>query len=236
MFKGFLKTLTRKISQYKKIRFEQLLRNKGIKLGENIFWGDIASIDIDLTRPSLIEIGNNVRINSGTTLLTHDFATFVFMNKYGKFFNSSGKIKIGDNVYIGRNCTILKGVTIGKNCIIGINSLITKSIPPNSVAVGCPANVICSLEEYLINREKKRIDEALEYAHSIYAQFKRKPRVEEFWEEFPLFSTYEECLLLSKKNEKFELTFKYLEKDHVPVFNDFSEFLENSLKKGINGK
>lgn len=46
------------------------------------------------------------------------------------------------------NCTVLKGVTIGDNCIIGIGSIVTKDIPANSVAIGNPAKVVCSLDEY----------------------------------------------------------------------------------------
>lgn len=51
------------------------------------------------------------------------------------------------------NCTVLKGVTIGDNCIIGIGSIVTKDIPANSVAIGNPAKVVCSLDEYFEKRK-----------------------------------------------------------------------------------
>lgn len=50
--------------------------------------------------------------------------------------------KIGDRVWLGANVTVLKGVTIGDDAIIGAGSVVTKDIPPRSIAVGVPAQVI----------------------------------------------------------------------------------------------
>lgn len=55
---------------------------------------------------------------------------------------SSHDVIIEDNVWIGEMVSILPGVTIGKNSIIGSNSVVTKSIPENCIAVGNPAKVI----------------------------------------------------------------------------------------------
>lgn len=55
---------------------------------------------------------------------------------------SSKPVVIGNNVWIGELCSVLPGVTIGENSIIGANSVVTKSIPANSIAVGNPAKVI----------------------------------------------------------------------------------------------
>lgn len=49
---------------------------------------------------------------------------------------------IGDRVWIGANVTILKGVTIGDRTIVGAGSVVTRSLPPDAVAVGNPARVI----------------------------------------------------------------------------------------------
>lgn len=48
----------------------------------------------------------------------------------------------------------MKRVTIGDNCIIGAGSVVTKSIPANSVACGVPAKVICSIEDYVRKNEQ----------------------------------------------------------------------------------
>lgn len=55
-------------------------------------------------------------------------------------------IKIGHRVWCGDNVTILSGVTVGDDVVIGAGSLVNKSIPPNSIAVGVPAKVIKPLE------------------------------------------------------------------------------------------
>ena len=66
------------------------------------------------------------------------------MKKYSEFIPSHGRVRIGDNVWLGQNVTILKNVDIGDNVIIGAGSIVTKSIPSNSIAVGCPVKVIGS--------------------------------------------------------------------------------------------
>ena len=57
-------------------------------------------------------------------------------------YSDNAPIIIGENVWIGRNCRICKGVTIGDNSVIGSNSVVTKDIPANCIAVGNPARVI----------------------------------------------------------------------------------------------
>lgn len=61
------------------------------------------------------------------------------------FLTQGYKLKdvvIGENVWIGSNCVVLPGVEIGNNSVIGAGSVVTKSIPSYSVAVGNPAKVI----------------------------------------------------------------------------------------------
>lgn len=143
--------------------------------------------EIDITRPSLIEIGDNVNIKDNFAIMTHDFGTFVFRNLYHDFVASSGKVKIGNNIYFGRDVTILKGVTIGDNCIIGLESVVTKNIPSNSVACGSHCRVICSIEDYYKTRKEAQAKEAIAYGMSIMERFHRKPRIENFTEEWNLF-------------------------------------------------
>lgn len=59
---------------------------------------------------------------------------------------SKGDVSIGKNVWIGEKATILPGVTIGEGSIIGANSVVTKNIPPYSIACGIPAKVIKKLK------------------------------------------------------------------------------------------
>lgn len=55
---------------------------------------------------------------------------------------------VGNDVYIGNDVIILPGVNIGNKVVIGAGAVVTKDIPDNSVAVGVPARVIESADEY----------------------------------------------------------------------------------------
>lgn len=99
------------------------------------------------TEPWIITLGNNVHITKNVEFITHDGATLLFRDKHQKL-EITKPISVGDNVYIGVNTIILPGVTIGSNVIIGAGSIVTKNIPDNSVAVGVPAKVVKSIEEY----------------------------------------------------------------------------------------
>lgn len=127
----------------------------GVKIGnncefyKNIKWG---------SEPYLIKIGNNVRITSGVKFITHDGGVWVLRNiKNDKSIDVFGKITIGDNCHIGWDAIIMPGVSIGNNCVIGAGAIVTKNIPDNSVAVGVPAKVIESIDEYDNKVNKKCI-------------------------------------------------------------------------------
>jgi acetyltransferase-like isoleucine patch superfamily enzyme len=55
-------------------------------------------------------------------------------------------VKIADNVWIGMNALILKGVTVGENSVVAAGSVVTKSVPANTVVAGNPAAVVKKFE------------------------------------------------------------------------------------------
>ncbi|WP_417885241.1 acyltransferase [Zunongwangia sp.] len=57
-------------------------------------------------------------------------------------YSDSAPIIIGENVWLGRYVTVLKGVTIGDNAVIAANSVVTKDVPANSIAAGNPAKIV----------------------------------------------------------------------------------------------
>lgn len=115
----------------------------GVKFGEKC---RIVSKNFG-SEPFLIEIGNHVHITRGVSFVTHDGGAWIFRNKI-KDLDVFGKIKVGNNTYIGNNSIILPGVTIGDNCIIGANSVVTKSIPDNIIIAGNPAKFINYIDNY----------------------------------------------------------------------------------------
>lgn len=55
---------------------------------------------------------------------------------------TKGDIKIGNDVWIGVDCIIKRGLTIGNGAVIGANSVVTKDVPPYAIVVGSPAKII----------------------------------------------------------------------------------------------
>lgn len=124
------------------------LIKKGAKIGKNFrMLSDLGAFG---SEPYLIEVGDDVSISTNVSFITHDGGVCVV----DKFLYSErihlklGRIKVGNNVNIGRNATIMPGVTIGDNCIIGLGSIVTKDVESNSVVCGVPAKKIKTIEEY----------------------------------------------------------------------------------------
>lgn len=139
--------------------YVEYLRSLGMVIGKNTVIYSPRDCTIDETRPWMVELGDNVSITKGVTILTHGYDWSVFKGMYGDVLGSAGRVKIGNNVFIGMNSTILKGVTVGDNVVIGANSLINKDVPSNSVVVGNPQRVVCSIDEYLEKRRAAQLDE-----------------------------------------------------------------------------
>lgn len=98
-----------------------------------------------------INIGNHVNIGANTMIMDSDAHSLSYVHRRNIKEDMQNKkdspIKIEDDVLIGANSIILKGVTIGKRTIIGAGSVVTKSIPSDCVAAGNPCRVIKSLIE-----------------------------------------------------------------------------------------
>ena len=208
--------------------YVRYLRSKGVQIGEGTVILYPHKIDIDLTRPSLITVGRNVRLNAYMTIMAHDAVAKAFREPYNDWVNSSGHITIGNNVYFARNTTVLKGVTIGDNCIIGFGSTVMKDIPANSVAVGTPAKVICSLDDYYQRRKQKGLQEAFEHMRSIQQRFGRKPRLDECFEEFIYFVSGDEVGKYPELPIHYQLGPAYEEwcKKHKAPYASFEDFLK----------
>jgi acetyltransferase-like isoleucine patch superfamily enzyme len=86
-----------------------------------------------------ISLGDNVRCGANTTITDSDW------HPNDTRCGEPAAVIIEDNVWLGLNVIVLKGVTIGANSIIGAGSVVTKSIPANVIAAGNPCRVIREL-------------------------------------------------------------------------------------------
>lgn len=163
------------------------LRKLGMSIGENCNIYVPQKTSIDITRPYMISIGNNVQITEGVTILTHGYDWSVLKGVYGTVLGSCGSVYIGNNVFIGMNTTILKGVRIGNNVIIGANSLVNKDVPDNVVVAGNPCRIIMPLDKYYEKRIKEQEIEAKELVKRYHAVYGNNPSRNELNEFFWLF-------------------------------------------------
>ena len=101
-----------------------------ITIGDNVMCGPNVSL-LTPMHPLLPE-DRNVRFRADGTPYDLEYAK---------------PITIGDNCWLAGNVTVLGGVTIGEGCVIGAGSVVTRDIPPRSLAFGVPCRVVRSLDE-----------------------------------------------------------------------------------------
>ncbi|HFM6339298.1 TPA: acyltransferase, partial [Enterococcus faecium] len=102
------------------------------------------------SEPYLIEIGDNFRCSFGVKFITHDGGVWVLrkMSSVSESTSKIGRIKLGNNIFIGIYSIVFPGVSIGDNVIIRANTLVNKDIPNNSVVAGSSCKVISTIEEH----------------------------------------------------------------------------------------
>jgi len=143
-----IKKLYDYISGYLRIKY---LSAYGIKIGRDTFISPKAYFD--KAKPNMISVGDNCMITRGCMILCHSDAKMGGKRKlWGN--REYGKVKIGNNVFLGVDTVVMPGVTIGDNVIIGAKSLVLKDIPSNCVAFGIPAKKIKNLDDVIKRRKK----------------------------------------------------------------------------------
>lgn len=107
-----------------------------IEIGEN-FYANVNCVILDGAK---VTFGDNVFVapNCGFYTAGHPFD----VDQRNRGLEYAYPITVGNNVWIGAQVCVLPGVTIGDNCVIGAGSVVTRDIPPHSLAVGNPCRVI----------------------------------------------------------------------------------------------
>lgn len=212
-------------------KYYKKLKKAGIYLGENVNFYSPWTINIDIQRPWMIEIGNDVHITAGVKILQHGYDWAVIQKKYGEVCGSCGKVKIGNNVFIGTNATILKGVEIGDNVIIGANSLVNKDCLKEGVYAGNPVKFIMSLDDYYKKRKDNQVKEATELVLEYYRKNNTYPDKELLREFFWIFENREDELCntfedVLKLEDNYDISLNKF-KDTRPIFDGYDKFIEN---------
>jgi maltose O-acetyltransferase len=96
----------------------------------------------------LIEIHDGVTLAPRVHLLAHDASTKRLLG-----CSRVARIVIGERAFIGAGATIMPGVHVGADAIVGVGSVVTKDVPPGTVAFGVPASVAMTVEEFVARHE-----------------------------------------------------------------------------------
>lgn len=105
-----------------------------IEIGNQVF----INYGVSISAHTLVKIGNRCQIGNYSLLMDNDYHQIGEKTMLGH----SRPIILEDDVWLGARVIILKGVTIGQGAVIGAGSVVTRDIPPRSVAVGQPARVV----------------------------------------------------------------------------------------------
>jgi len=120
-----------------------------VTIGSNTFIGGAS-----LVTANRIEIGDDVQIAWGTTIIDHNSHSLDWCERIKDLsgdFNGTPKdwtvvktvpVRVCNKAWIGFNAIILKGVTIGEGAIVGAGSVVTHDVPPYTVVGGNPAQVL----------------------------------------------------------------------------------------------
>ena len=139
-------TLAKVISRFKREKHKETIlkyfRKQGIVIGE----GTNICSNIVTPESHLIEIGSNVTIAGNVELITHDNSISKVLPNMTDLF---GKIKIGNNCFIGARTVIMYGITLADNIIVASGSVVTKSFTESNIVIGGnPARKITTWEQF----------------------------------------------------------------------------------------
>lgn len=218
--------------------YRAYLEKRGVQIGERVRFYSPEHTMIDTSCPWLISIGNDVSITYGVVILTHDYSWKVLkrLDNSGEILGAQGAVRIGNNVFIGMNTVIMRGVTVGDNVVIGAGSVVTKHCESNSVYAGNPARKIMTIEQYREKRRSSQFADAKKLALEYRRRFGCDPSIEEFREYFPLFCTADQASKIPEFRRQMETAANYADcyacmDENGPIFDSYESFLKECYKE-----
>ena len=154
------------------VRFSALTSDftyRNITIGNDVYIGPHA---LFLCTESQIFIGNKVLFGPHVTIIggdhrITDVGRFIY-DVLDKHPEDDQDVHIEDDVWIGTNTTLLKGVTVGRGAVVAAGALVTKDVPPYAIVGGVPAKVL----KYRFTPEQIQ-----EHERQLYAEDKRLTKV-----------------------------------------------------------
>ena len=154
------------------VRFSALTSDftyRNVTIGNDVYIGPHA---LFLCTESQIFIGNKVLFGPHVTIIggdhrITDVGRFIY-DVLDKHPEDDQDVHIEDDVWIGTNTTLLKGVTVGRGAVVAAGALVTKDVPPYAIVGGVPAKVL----KYRFTPEQIQ-----EHERQLYAEDKRLTKV-----------------------------------------------------------
>ena len=121
-----------------------LQRKRGVKIGRGVHWG--SNIVVDYPFPNFVTVEDGASIAGNDYFLAHNKPLDYHKNCSESFV---APVIVRKNAWVAINVTVLPGVEIGEGAIVSAGSVVSKDIPPLTVAKGNPAKVVADLSEIL---------------------------------------------------------------------------------------
>ena len=144
----------------RRLRWLERLRERGMEIGEDVLIPSDTFVDAAFCH--LISIGNSCSLGPEVMLLAHDPLAAPFLGAV-----RVGRIVLRESCHIGARSILLPGVEVGPRTIVGACSVVTETLPPDTVCVGDPAKPVSSLDRYLA-AQRKRLAAAARFPYAEY--------------------------------------------------------------------
>lgn len=157
---SLLSYINRRLMDWRARRRWAYFRANGMHIGKDVWIPNTTGIDT--SHCHLISIGDSCGFGDDCLILAHDAQMDEFLDAA-----RIGRVILHPSCHIGARTIILAGVEIGPRTIVGAGSVVSKSLPAETVCAGNPARVICTLEEYL-DKHRARIAKLPNFAYRDY--------------------------------------------------------------------